>query len=160
VVCGQPSYRGSKDAQRRGARERHADVDIVRVWSLSPESRSIPARLTHYGSYFASSLASALSGERPDVCLIMSPPPLLLGVTASVLRLLRGIPFVYSVQDLYPDISISLGVLPADGLLTRVIGGVANACYRAASSLVTLSPGMADKLRRRAGSEAAVHVIP
>jgi glycosyltransferase involved in cell wall biosynthesis len=160
VVCGQPSYRVLDGAERQPTEEQHRGVRIRRVWSVRPASRGVPARLLKYGSYFASSLAEALLRGRPDVCFVMSTPPLLLGLSATMLRQLRSVPFVYSVQDLYPDIAIDLGVLTANGPLTSAIDLVARQCYRAAAAMVTLSPGMAEKLASRSGASERIHVIP
>jgi colanic acid biosynthesis glycosyl transferase WcaI len=157
VVCGQPSYRGANE--RRARQERHRGVEIDRVWSYAPARRGIPQRLAHYVSYFGSSLQRALT-ERPDVCFVMSTPPLLLGVAGSVLRRLRGCPFVYSVQDLYPDVAVHLGVVPERGLITSAISSAANACYREAAALVTLSDGMASKLMTKGVPADKIHVIP
>src|SRR4051812_28790326 len=112
VVCGQPSYRlieGMPD--RMPAKDEHLGVTVYRVPSYIPKRRSIPQRVIAYGSYFSSSLHRILRLERPDVALIMSSPPLLLGLSGTLLDLLKGVPFVYSVQDIYPDIAINLGVV-------------------------------------------------
>ncbi|MDB4990182.1 MAG: hypothetical protein JWN04_5360 [Myxococcaceae bacterium] len=159
VICGQPSYRRDAGSELLPKREQQRGVDIRRVWSLRPRSRAIPARLLHYGTYFASSLSEMVLSS-PDVCFVMSTPPLLLGVSGTLLRALRGVPFVYSVQDLYPDIAVDLGVLKQEGMLTAAISRVAEACYRSAAALVTLSPGMASKLRQKVLPHHAVHVIP
>lgn len=157
VVCGQPSYRSSAvlpvSEQRNG-------VWIRRVWSYTPAERTIPKRLAHYASYFASSLTVALTDIRPDVCVVISTPPLLLGVSGMLTRFLRKVPFVYLVQDLYPDVAIHLGMLSADGVPSRVIESVAEQLYRHASALVTLSPGMARQLAAKGAPAGDIHVIP
>lgn len=160
VVCGQPSYRAAVGPTRLPVREIHRGVEIRRVWSYTPKKRGIPQRLVHYSSYFATSFAAALQAGRPDVCLVMSTPPLLLGVSGTLLQALRGVPFVYSVQDLYPDIAVHLGVVRADGLVARSVGTIADHCYAAAASLVTLSVGMSKRLTARGVDPHRVHIIP
>lgn len=159
VVCGQPSYRTLTN-ERQTACEVRNGVTIRRVWSYTPVQRTIPRRLMHYGSYFASSLVHLLSSERPDVCFVMSTPPLLLGVSGTLARLLRGVPFVYSVQDLYPDVAVHLAVIEANGLAARTIELAARTFYGAASALVTLSSGMASRLSEKGLPRDRIHVIP
>lgn len=157
VVCGQPSYRG------RGAlasTERHRGVTIHRVWAYAPERRSLLGRVLHYTTFFGTSLTASFVAARPDVCLVMSTPPLLLGVSGTLLRLLRGIPFVYSVQDLYPDVAIHLSVIGEHGLPAQAIGGIANVCYGAASAIVALSQGMASKLESKGVPPERISIIP
>jgi len=158
VVCGQPSYRGIGEKLAR--HETHKGVDIMRVWSYTPARRTIPRRLVHYTSYFGASLTEAIANVHPDVCLVLSTPPLLLGCSGVLLKALRGVPFVYSVQDLYPDIAIHLGVIPEGGLAARVVDRVAASCYRSAGALITLSQGMAERLRAKGVSSDRIHVIP
>lgn len=160
VVCGQPSYRMSSGLGRLPAYETRRGVQIDRVWSYTPERRGIPQRLAHYASYFATSLSVALTRPRPDVCLVMSTPPLLLGVSGALLRSLRGVPFVYSVQDLYPDIAVHLGVIKATGPVAHAVNFVAKHSYAAAAELVTLSPGMAQSLIAKELDPERVHVVP
>jgi colanic acid biosynthesis glycosyl transferase WcaI len=77
-----------------------------------------------------------------------------------ILHALRATPFVYCVQDLYPDIAVHLGVLRANGAAARLTGTAANACYRAAHTLVALSEGMADQLIAKGVPADRIHVIP
>jgi glycosyltransferase involved in cell wall biosynthesis len=160
VVCGQPSYRVLEQGKRLPAVEHRRGVEIRRVWSYTPQERSIPRRLLHYGSYFASSLAASLANTRPDVCFVMSTPPLLLGLSGTLLKALRAVPFLYSVQDLYPDIAIHLGVIRQGGLAAKTIEKVTRIFYAQAAGLVALSPGMATALVRKGVRTDRVHVIP
>lgn len=157
VVTGQPSYR---ERTTLPALEVHEGVRVRRVLTYAPAERSIARRLLHYGVYFGASLGRALATRpRPDVALIMTTPPLLLGISASLVRALRGVPFVYSVQDLYPDVAIDLGVLRA-GPLAKTIDRVALALYRRAARLVTLSPGMRDKLVVKGVDRDRIAIVP
>lgn len=160
VVCSSPSYRAEDIERTVPNRERKGGVDIWRVWTFVPGSRSISRRLLQYGSFFATSLMASLRADPPDVCLVMSTPPLLLGVTGTLLSALRGTPFLYSVQDLYPDIAVHLGVIPEKSLLTSAIEQVARVCYRSAAAVVTLSDGMGQRLRDKGLAPERVHVIP
>lgn len=158
VFCGQPSYR---EAVRRTlpAHETHVGVDVQRVWSYRPERRTIPRRVAQYATYFASSLgAIAASQQAPDVVFVMSTPPLLLGVSGALLRFGRGVPFVYSVQDLYPDVAVDLGVL-RPGPLAKSIDLVATGLYRSAARLVAVSESMATRLVRKGVPPDRIDVI-
>ncbi|MBX7190681.1 MAG: glycosyltransferase family 4 protein [Sandaracinaceae bacterium] len=158
VVCGQPSYRllegQEADLPRR---EVERDVRIVRVPSYRPARRTIPRRVAHYASYFASSFAESLR-EPVDVALVQSTPPLLLGASGTLLRALRRTPFVYVVQDLYPDVALHLGVL-RPGPLARAVELAANTLYRRAAHVIAISDGMADRLVARGVPRGRITVI-
>jgi colanic acid biosynthesis glycosyl transferase WcaI len=160
VVTAQPSYRAAEGLLSACAkREERSGVRIRRVWSYVPPRRSISRRLIHYVTFFFASLIAALREPRPDVVLVMSTPPLLLGVSGALLRVLKRVPFVYSVQDLYPDVAIALGILKA-GRLTDAVDAVARKLYRAAAHVVALSPAMAEKIVAKGVAPARVRVIP
>ncbi|MCA9602846.1 MAG: glycosyltransferase family 4 protein [Polyangiales bacterium] len=159
VITGQPSYRVSGDTRTLPAEETRRGVRIRRVWSYVPRERSIPRRVFAYGSYFASSLVAAVRDAKPDVALVLSTPPLLLGVSGALHRALRGVPYVYSVQDLYPDIAINLGVLKP-GLAATAIDHVARRLYRGAAGIITLSGAMADRLVEKGVDAERIAIIP
>jgi colanic acid biosynthesis glycosyl transferase WcaI len=159
VFCGQPSYHVRQHAQPLPVHEVHRGVQIHRVWCYAPRKRSIPKRLLQYTSYFATSLAAAVARRPPDVCFVMSTPPLLLGLSGALMKALRGVPFIYSVQDIYPDVAIHLGVIKKGRPTTAMIETFANACYRSAAALVTLSDGMAERLIAKGVAPEKVHVI-
>lgn len=160
VLCGQPSYRLIDGIPRHCAKvEQVNGVQVRRVWSYVPAVRSTANRLLLYGSYFVSSLAGAVRESRPDVAFIMSSPPLLLGAAGTVLQELRDIPFVYSVQDLYPDVAINIGLLQP-GILCSAIDWASSLIYRAASESITLSNGMAARLVEKGVVSERINVIP
>lgn len=160
VICGQPSYRRVEGvAERLPSIDEHNGVRIIRVPAYVPRRRSIPERLLHYGTYFASSALSSLRTECPDVVLVLTTPPLLLGVSGALLRSLRGVPFVYSVQDLYPDVALHYGVL-RPGPLASTIDALATALYHRAEALVALSPAMAAALVEKGIPAERTVVVP
>lgn len=160
VVCGQPSYRFIDGIPKSmPTSEVHRGVAIERVPSYIPEKRSIPRRLLHYGSYFSTSLLKCLIVQKPDVALIMSSPPLLLGLSGALLTALRNIPFVYSVQDIYPDVAVTLGVIKQGPLLSAT-DSISARLYRSAAYSVTLSDGMAEQLAGKGVARSRIEVIP
>lgn len=99
----------------------------------------------------------ACSCCRPDV-IYAYHPPLTVGVTASLIRLLRRVPVVYDIQDMWPD------TLRATGMLNnpRALAGVAAVCrwvYRRVDHIVVLSPGFKRLLVERGVPSAKVDVI-
>jgi colanic acid biosynthesis glycosyl transferase WcaI len=145
VVCGQPSYRTLPgEPASLPTHERHRGVEIVRVPTYRPGRRSHVRRVAHYASYFAASLPAAL---RPwaDVVLALTPPPLLLGLSGALAARLSGVPFVYLVEDLYPELAVELGAL-REGAFERGLASLARALYASASRVVAISSEMAERL--------------
>jgi glycosyltransferase involved in cell wall biosynthesis len=73
-------------------------------------------------------------------------PPLTVGLAAWIIGLLRGVPFVYNIQDLWPDTLKATGMIGNDRALA-LIGRVAKFVYSRAAVLLPQSPGFAARLR-------------
>jgi colanic acid biosynthesis glycosyl transferase WcaI len=114
-----------------------------------------------FGGFTLLSTATALADRvRPDVVLAMSPP-LTLGPAGWALARARRAPFVFNVQDIFPDVAVELGVLRNE----RVIAAAASLerfVYRRADAVTVLSDELADNVTGKLpGDKAAkVRVIP
>jgi putative colanic acid biosynthesis glycosyltransferase WcaI len=118
VVAPMPDYHVLGARRRYGGRrvvERLDGMLVVRVATLSVRSW-LPARaISEFISATALGLA-ALGLERPDVAIVYSPP-LPYGLAAYLVRALRGVPFVLSLQDLVPRAMVDLGMLRSRTLI-------------------------------------------
>ena len=133
-------------------------VSITRVPLYANHDQSAIKRILNYTSFAASSLLYGLFGaKRPDV-IYAYHPPLTVGITACIIRLLRGVPVVYDIQDMWPD------TLHATGMLNnaRILDIVATVCtwvYRLVSHIVVLSPGFKRILMQRGVPESKIDII-
>ncbi|WP_437321806.1 glycosyltransferase family 4 protein [Sorangium sp. So ce385] len=148
-----------------GYRQRLWDVEhvsgtrVIRLPIYLDHSRSRLRRTLNYASFGASTalLGPALAG-RVDVAWVHNPPPSL-AVAASWLAALRGIPWVYEVQDLWPETAAASGML-GNPYVFAGIDRVNRALYRRAASLIVISPGLARALTRKGVPADKVHLIP
>ena len=143
VVTGFPGYHARGDLSHYRGRlwlnETLDGINVARV-AVPHVFRNTPVGRGLW--QFSCAASFALRGlllSRPDVVLVYSPP-LPLGLTAWVLRLFRGIPFVLNVQDLFPQSAIDLGVLH-NGFLIRIFERLERFLYRQANHITTHSSG-------------------
>lgn len=118
-------------------------------------------RLLGYFSFVFSSLYAGLFKVRGkyDVIVVTSPP-LFVGITAFVLSRLRGIPYVFEVRDLWPESAIDTGVLTNPWLI-RLAYWFEALMYRKARLVNVLTPAFREKLTREKGVDARkVILIP
>jgi colanic acid biosynthesis glycosyl transferase WcaI len=73
-------------------------------------------------------------------------------------RWLRGVPFVYHIQDLWPDTLTATGMMN-NGVALKVVGKFSQWVYHHADRLVVISPGFKEALVQRGVPEAKVEVI-
>ncbi len=144
---------------------RHEDTEwgrISRVHPFPTDKTNIPARALAFGGFTGlAGLAAALGHGRTDAVLAMSPP-LTLGPAGWAVARLRGAPFVFNIQDVFPDVAIEVGAITN----RRVIAAAAwveRATYLAADAVTVLSDDLRDNVVTKigaAGDPAKVRVIP
>lgn len=162
VLTGFPNYPGGKVYPgyciKWLQREVIDGVQVTRVPLYPNHDQSAIKRVLNYASFAASSLVYGLfMARRPDV-IYAYHPPLTVGITASLIRLLRHIPVVYDIQDMWPDTLRATGMLNNVRAL-NVVSAVCQWVYRRVDHIVVLSPGFKRLLMQRGVSEAKVEVI-
>jgi colanic acid biosynthesis glycosyl transferase WcaI len=160
VVCGRPSYDPIERREARGlvSEDRHGDVRVLRTWSTSFPRRNMAGRLVNYGTYFASSIAGALHAGRPDVVIAMTDPPVI-AATAALTSRLRRVPFVYIVQDLFPQVGVAMGRL-RNPAVVRGLDAVNRSLRRRAAVVVAIGRDMEGRLRALGVPPERLRTIP
>jgi colanic acid biosynthesis glycosyl transferase WcaI len=137
---------------------------ITRVHPFPTDKTNIPARALAFGGFtgLASTFAAA-SPRRPDVVMAMSPP-LTLGLAGWGVARARRAPFVFNIQDVFPDVAVDLGVL-TDPRLIRAASLLERVSYQAADAVTVLSDDLRDNLvakvaGHRGGDPSKIRVIP
>jgi len=84
--------------------------------------------------------------------------PLTIAIPALLYLWKRGVPYIFEVRDLWPEIPIQLGIL-RNGLLKALAFSLAKKAYRKAIGIVVLSPDMKPIVKRFA-KDKPIEVIP
>jgi colanic acid biosynthesis glycosyl transferase WcaI len=93
-----------------------------------------------------------------DVVLATSPP-LTLGLTEYLVSRLCNVPYIYNVQDIYPDVAIEQGVLQGSFLI-RTMRRIEDFVYRHAASVTVITEGFRKNLLTKGVSPDMITVIP
>lgn len=163
VVTSMPHYATNRiwDAYRGKlwVREKMAGLDVYRVYLYVPERKtSIFGRLFNYASFNLLSTAIAVTRSRPDIVFVPSPP-LTNGVAGYIIAKRFGVPFIYNVQDIYPDIAIRLGILKNPRLIA-LFQRMERFVYRKARTVSVISQGFRRNLLAKGVPEEKIAVIP
>lgn len=128
--------------------ERRGPIDIYRHYLYVPRDKTrLSGRLVNYLTFNLLSTVTGLLQRGIDIVLAPSPP-LTIGLSAYVISRLRGIPYVYNVQDIYPDIAVRLGVL-TNRRAIRFFRRMEDFVYRHAAAVTVLSDGFRHNLRAK-----------
>jgi glycosyltransferase involved in cell wall biosynthesis len=85
-------------------------------------------------------------------------PPATVALPAIIIGSMRCIPFVYDIQDLWPDTLVATGMVNNESL-REMVDRWCRWTYRAAAKIVVLSPGFKEKLVARGVPGEKIEVI-
>lgn len=138
ALAGRGRYNGGERFAPKG---KHRGARIERAWSTSFGKQSTLARVLDYLSFYAGASWKLLRLPRHDLIMALTTPPLI-GLVALVVGRLRGMRVMTLVQDVYPDIAIELGTLPARNPLTRLIDWISRQSLKRSDRIIVLSQCM------------------
>jgi colanic acid biosynthesis glycosyl transferase WcaI len=166
VLTGFPNYPDGKLYPGFRQRWRHSSVTdgvtVRRVPLYLSHDSSARNRAANYLSFAAISSLTALRYLADvDVVYVYLTPATVFAAPA-LLRLLRGIPLVIHVQDIWPE-SVTASSMAPQGrigrLAERVLHAAMHKVYRAAASIAVIAPSMGELVMARGADAGKVHVI-
>lgn len=153
VTCFANHPTGTLDPSDRSRWSRRDEMDgiaVHRCWSFVTPNRGMVRKTLGHLSFMLTGylgLRRAAREGRPDV-VVVSSPTFFSVLTAWWFGVVRGVPFVFEVRDLWPAVFVDLGVLRnrfVIGLLERLELFL----YRRAARVVTVTRAFADHIAAR-----------
>ncbi len=170
VVTSLPWYvHHAVEPEWKGSVVHHEDTHwgrITRVHPFPTDKRNIPARALGFAGFTGlSGLAALLTRSRPDAVLAMSPP-LTLGAAGWTVARAHRVPFVFNIQDVFPDVAVELGAITNPRVIA-VASWLERETYLRADAVTVLSDDLRQNVaakiagrRGRSGDPSKVRVIP
>lgn len=134
---------------------------ITRIHPFPTDKTNIPARALAFLGFTGAATAAALfSRGAVDAAMVMSPP-LPLGAAGWVAAVTRGIPWVFNIQDVFPDVAVELGAI-SDPRVIRAAAWTERFLYRRADAVTVLSEDLRDNVAAKLEGHRPqkVRVIP
>ena len=140
-------------------RETVDGIRVIRTWTYATPSKQFWARVAAFGSFCVSALIGGLAARtRTDVVYAILPP-LPLGISAALLAKAAGARLAVNIQDIYPDIAVSLGVL-RNRRAIRFFKSMERWVYNRAHRVVVISEGFRQNLLAKGVSAEKIAVVP
>ena len=135
-------------------------IDIIRCHVSEAYNVNFLGRLWAYFSFVFSSIYAGMfkTKGKYDVILVTSPP-LFVGITAFVLSKIKRIPFVFEVRDLWPESAIDTGVLQKK-LIIKLAYWFEHFIYKRAKLINVLTPAFREKLIEKGVPSEKIIFIP
>jgi len=155
VLGGMMHYNGhEKRAEYKGkyfVTKQQGAVNVLRCHVSEAYNKSFIGRLWGYFSFMFSALYAGLFKVKGkfDVVIVTSPP-LFVGITGYLISRFKRIPFVFEVRDLWPESAIDTGVL-TNKLIIRLAYWVEGFIYKRARLINVLTPAFYKALRDKKG---------
>jgi glycosyltransferase involved in cell wall biosynthesis len=162
VLTGFPNYPGGKVYDgyniRPFQREVIDGIPVIRVPLYPSHDTSSIRRILNYISFaLSAALLGPLLVKQADVVYVYHAPATI-ALPAMVLKILRRIPFVYDINDLWPD-SLAASNMFNSRFLLKCVDLWCGLTYRMASHIVVAAPGFKVKLLERGIPESKIDVI-
>jgi len=132
-------------------------VTVVRLPTIVSR-RNFFLRSLNYFSFLISSLIYCTFISRSFSMAYVYHPPISTGILAIYLKIFKKIPYVYDVQDMWPE-TISSLKFNNNKILLNLIKFICNKIYKYADLIVVLSPGFKRNLISKGVSKNKIEVI-
>ncbi|MEH2294642.1 glycosyltransferase family 4 protein [Nostoc sp.] len=148
VITGMPNYpqREIYDGYRGKwyVTEHKNGVTIQRSYLRIRSKPNLVDRLLLELSFVFTSLPQAFKGKRPDV-IILTIPPLLGTLPATIFGWLYNCPVVLNVQDILPEAAVNIGLLKNKWMI-RTLAALEKFAYRTANTISVIADGFRENL--------------
>lgn len=152
VLAGMVHYATGKKAHRYKGKwiyvdkEFYPNVDVIRTHVSESYNTNFIGRLWAYFSFMLSSFwAGLFKTNKKFNVIVATSPPLFVGISAYLLSVIKRIPYIFEVRDLWPESAIDTRVLK-NKMIIRLAFRAEKFIYRHASLINVLTPAFRDKL--------------
>ncbi len=142
-------YSKSDLKARKLIEDQYFDGIHVKVLNIYIDNKQIKLRrIWSFIKYFTLSSWYALTVEADIV--IASSGPITVGIPGLVAKIIRRRKLIFETRDLWPDGAIELGII-SNSIVKKIAYWFELICYKNASHIVCLSPGMVKNIEKRFG---------
>ncbi|HEY0375602.1 MAG TPA: glycosyltransferase family 4 protein [Pyrinomonadaceae bacterium] len=154
ALSGRGRYNGG---ERLPPREVYKGVRVERAWATSFGKGNLIKRLSDYLTFYLCATWKLTRLPRHDIVLALSTPPFIAFV-ALVIGRLRGMRVVALVQDVYPDVAVSLGALNGRNPAARLLDWLNRYTLRNSDRVILVGECMRERVLAKVGEQFASRV--
>jgi putative colanic acid biosynthesis glycosyltransferase WcaI len=168
VLTTAPHYNRDREAESRQPLTRlwgpllyRSEFQGLRVLHVGMPRKSgrVLSRLLAWTRFHVVSLVAAVMLVRRVDVILAPSPPLTIGICAWLLGWVYRAPFIYNVQELYPDIAIALGAIKNRRIIS-VLLALERFVYARARMVTVIGHGMRRRIVAKAVPPERVRLIP
>ena len=130
----------------------------VHRFSMFREGRNPIQRALRYVFCWCAQFWKGLRAKDIDLIYLASTPPIQ-GVLGGLLKKIKKVPFVYNLQDIFPDSLAGTGLAKKGGLLWKIGRVIENFTYRNADKIIVISEDFKRNIMAKGVPEEKIVVV-
>lgn len=126
-------------------------IKVIRAHVSNSYNNHFRGRMNAYFAFvFSGIYAGIFKAKEKYDCIIVSSPPLTIGIIGLTLSALKRTPYIFEIRDLWPESAIDTGVLK-NKFIIKVSFALEKLLYKKAALINVLTPAMRDALISKKG---------
>ena len=130
----------------------------VHRFAMYREGKNPLLRALRYSLNWIIQLWKGLREKDVDCIYLASTPPIQ-GLLGAFIKKFRGIPFVYNLQDIFPDSLYNNGLANKDGILWKIGRVIENFTYKHADKIIVISEDFKKNIMAKGVPEEKIVVV-
>ena len=130
----------------------------VNRFAMFREGSNPVMRALRYTLCWCVQLCKGLCAKDIDLIYLVSTPPIQ-GVLGGLLKKIKKVPFVYNLQDIFPDSLVGTGLAKRGGLLWKIGRVIENFTYRSADKIIVISEDFKRNIMAKGVPEEKIVVV-
>lgn len=130
----------------------------VHRFPMYREGRNVLFRAVRYSLNWIIQLWYGMNEASVDCIYLESTPPIQ-GMLGSIIRIFRGIPFVYNLQDIFPDSMAGTGLARKGGFIWKIGRIIENFTYKHADKIIVISEDFKKNIMAKGVPEDKIVVV-
>ena len=95
---------------------------------------------------------------KTDLIFLYSTPPIQ-GMMGAVLKFFKRVPFVYNLQDIFPDSMISAGITSKKSFIYKIGRRIENVSYKSADKIIVISESFKENIIKKGVPEEKIEIV-
>ena len=146
----------TRNYYKKHKEEQKGSLTIHRV-SLIKEGKNTIGRAVRYLLMHLAFIWKGVT-TKANAIFVQSTPPTQ-GAMAAIIKKIKRIPFVYNLQDIFPDSMVGTGITKEDSLIYKIGRIIENFTYRNADHIIVISNDMKKNIMKKGVPENKITVI-
>lgn len=130
----------------------------IHRFSMYGEGKNPILRALRYVFCWCAQLWKGIRAKDIDLIYLASTPPIQ-GVLGGLLKKIKKVPFVYNLQDIFPDSLAGTGLAKKGGLLWKIGRVIENFTYRNADKIIVISEDFKRNIMAKGVPEEKIVVV-